>query len=260
MQTSTEDLSANITEPTPTEPTVTEPTATETDTNKKDQPCFVIYGFINREIVDSLIRYYANVTDKIISTYKDYDSNLFNVLTENGFLLILNDLDSVTNQRASELLYNRSAAEKAKELGYTHTIHMSSELYINDAALLRDTIKPLITTKMSSLCWFTDTISYVLNYVLSGPIVEVLNYYKLEKEEKDPRFVQQYTQEEYLGKTDLTFEDTTSKFNYSIKLLKDANITINWSRYPTDKFPEYTEVIESFYNIKEKHPKHDIKY
>jgi hypothetical protein len=113
---------------------------------------------------------------------------------------------------------------------------------------------------MSSLCWFIDTTSYVLNYVLSGPIVEVLKYYKLEKEENDPRFIQQFTQEEYLGKKNITFEDTTSKFNYSIKLLKDANIQINWTRYPIDKFPEYSEVIESFYNIKEKHPKHDIKY
>ena len=260
MQISTEDLSANISEPTVTEPKPTEPTPTETDTNIKDQPCFIIYGFLDREIVDSLVKYYANVNDKIVSTYKEYDSNLLNVLSENGFLLVLNDLDNFANQRDAELLYNRAAVEKAEELGYTHTIHMSSELYINDAALLRDTIKPLIKTKMSSLCWFIDTVNYVLNYVLSGPIVETLKFYKLEKEVNDPRFLQQFTQEEYLEKKDVIFEDTTSKFNYSIQVLKDANITINWSRYPIEKFPEYTEVIESFYNIKEKHPKHDIKY
>ena len=295
METSTEDLSANntesttteptttepttteetVTEPTTTEPTTTEPTTTEPTTtepttieptvteetvNKKVDPCFVIYGFIDRVIVDGLIKYYANVNDKIVSTYKDYDPNLINVLKDNGFIVVLNNIETNTQQRDSELLYNRAAAEKALELGYTHTIHMLSELYINDAALLRDTVTPLIQRKMSSLCWFMDTTSYILNYVLAGPIVEVLKYYKLEKEENDPRFVQQFTQENYLEKRDVVFEDTTSKFNYSIKLLKDANITINWTRYPIDKFSEYTEVIESFYNIKVKHPKHDIKY
>lgn len=231
-----------------------------TDLSGNINPCYIIYGFLCEEIVTGLINCYSNISDKIVSTYKGYDSSLFQRLNDNGFTVLLNDLEIYSDPTNAEINQNRTGVQKATELGYTHTIHMNAELAVNDAILLRDTIKPLIETKMSSLAWFVDTNQYILNYLISGPVTELSIFYGSDKDVNDPRYVQEFTQEIYFNKNDLTFEDTTDKFNYSIQQLKDNSIEITWIRYPISEYPQYPEIINFFYYIKDNYQNLDIKY
>jgi hypothetical protein len=250
----TNDLSANeITEPVATD--ISSNVVTEHVTTNKLNSSYIIYGVLSNEIVTGLVKSYSNISDKIVSTYKAYDSHLYSTLYENGFKVVLNDLEIYTDPTNAEITQNRSGIEKAIELGYTHTIHMNSELEVNDAVLLKNTLTPLIENKMSSIAWFVDTTKYILNYVLSGPVADLSKFYGTDKPLNDPRFIQTFTQEIYFDKTNLTFEDTKDHFNYSIQILKDSNIKITWIRYP-----ENGEVIDSFYNIKSNYKNLDIKY
>lgn len=220
-----------------------------------EDTCFVIFGLLEDIYVDQLINCYADIKDKIISTWKDQDPTLLKILEENGFVIVLNDYPEIKISTHFQIVHNTNGCKKAIELGYKYTINMRTDLIPSNAITIKKVLRSLIETKLSSLAWFGHNGGYILNHFICGPCEEVIKFYGTNEKSSIGIPSEIFMQERYFGKENITFEETQHKFNYCIKALKDNNITFFWIKYPN-----HPEIVDHFLNIQKNYPHHYINY
>lgn len=178
----------------------------------KNEFCFVITGLLKSEYILDLIKTYSGVENKIISTWKDQNVEYINLLKENGFLIVLNDLPKYDNHSFQQIqtIYQNTTIEsgcmKALELGFEYVIRMRTDVTCNDIKLFRNILSEFDRSKISVFSAIDYGYSfYFLDLMLAGKISNILRMVSPEVSNKDERFVEKIWMDNYTGEniTDL---------------------------------------------------------
>lgn len=156
-------------------------------------------------------------------------------LRDNGFIIQLNDYPSYRNCTNYQTVCIREGCLLAKKLGFKHVIRMRTDLICNDTIKFMECIKHLYTEKITVLGFINLTSFYIIDFFIAGETDEMILIFNKEQKVEDKRFVEQYWMEEYLGKSNLSFDDLKQKLHTCLDILQDNNIDMeliskNWGK------------------------------
>lgn len=211
-----------------------------------DKTCVIITGLIKYEYISLLIDTYKNIKDKIISTWIDQDKYLLDILSDNGFILVLNNYPINKNSTNYQIKCILNGCLKAKDMGYEYIIRMRTDINCNNFIKFREIIYDLYKYKITFFyCIFYPPFKfYFLDVMIAGNINELLIMFKNEKEIYDDRYTELYLMENYIYNKEsnivninylkykqdinIKYQIFTKHFNLCHKICLDNNIKMFW--------------------------------
>jgi hypothetical protein len=193
-----------------------------------DNTCILITGLIKYEYISLLIDTYINIKHKIISTWNDQDKKLLDILSDNGFTLVLNNYPINKNSANYQIRCILNGCLKAKDMGYKYIIRMRTDINCNNFKKFIEIIYDLYINKITFFyCIFYPPFKfYFLDVMIAGDINEILKMVKNEKEIYDDRYIELYLMETYIYQQ----ENNINSYNKNINFLRyqdDINIKYN---------------------------------
>lgn len=215
---------------------------------------FLLTGLINEYYVSQIINTYKYINNKIISTWKDSDPKLLELLIQNNFILVLNDKPEYECSANYILTHVKNGCIKAQSLNCDYIIQIRTDLIPNDIELFYNYCTQQINhNKFCALGWYSHDCGYILNHFLFGNIEKMLKMFHEPKVENDLRFSEKFFQETYFNMENVTFNMAKIEFKFIIKELYDNNISFKWLKYPN-----HPELVKHF--LDEKSCIHKILY
>lgn len=202
----------------------------------------LITGMLNEyHMVVKLVQSYTDVKTKIISTWKYTNPNFIEVLTEEGFICILNDPPPYIHTINMQQVAIRSGLLKAKEMGFKYCIRTRTDIYPNNYELFCEKTRPLYTDKITV---FTHFFGHICDFVIMGLIDEMLLLFAHQLD-SGCATNEVFIMEKYTGKENLTKEDCTKYVNYCLDICRENNIKHSWLRvgFPKEYMKAYPYII-----------------
>ena len=193
----------------------------------------VITGIIDTNI-DILLNTYKSYNNKIISTWNNQNKDYIKILEENNFIIVLNDYPVNNNSTNYQIKASHAGCLKAKELGFEYVIRMRSDVNCNNFNLFIESLYNSNFFNKEKLISFsgmkyhgnpTDTRVCIMDNMIGGYINNMIEFYGTLQESGDNRFPEEYLQENYLKKNNITTIDILNKFNFCYDICKNNNIT-----------------------------------
>lgn len=200
-----------------------------------DDTCVIITGLVLDEYVDSLIKTYEKVENKIVVTWKDQNPHLLNKLKNNGFIILQNDYP---DKRCSVNYQTRSIYSgimTAKELGFKYVIRMRTDVFCNNFLSLMKKIRHLYIKNFTCICGQGySNIDYFNDFCMASSIEDFMKMFYKEQTEEDNRYPELFWMETYFDRVNITPQDLKQNFNYFIQILEDNDIKMHWIKKKCD--------------------------
>jgi hypothetical protein len=190
----------------------------------------VITGLLNQIFTDNLIRSYSNVKNKIISTWNDAEPSLIKQLEDAGFVIKLNEYPFLKNSTNLQIANIRGGLSIAKDCGFQYIIRTRTDIFPENMTKYMELTRQMYSSRITFLCGIETEHTYFADFIVAGPIDEILRFYGKFQEPFDGRFVEKYLLETYLCCGGISMDKIRDNFNLSLKTCKENDVEFIWWR------------------------------
>lgn len=198
-----------------------------------DDTVTIITGKLIEICIDHLISSYINVKHKIISTWKDEDSSLLELLSSNGFTIVLNEYPEYKNTYNYQILCIRAGLLKAQEMGFKYAVRSRTDIFPNNQLKFIDITRHLYNEKITVIAGIKGDYpndDCILDLIISGHINEMLNFYSKLQLQNDSRSPEQFLLETYFNQAKIKINLLNTKLNSCLNLCRENKIEFTWYR------------------------------
>ena len=198
-----------------------------------DNTITIITGLLNEICVDHLINSYADVKHKLVSTWNNQENSLLNLLSENGFIIVLNEYPEHKNTGNYQIICIQSALLKAYELNFKYVIRSRVDIFPNNQLKFINITRHLYIEKITVLSAVigSNPNDYVfLDFIVMGDINELLIFYSKLQEPYDTCNIERFLLKTYFNQLNITIDLFNLKLNSCLKICEKNKIEFRWYR------------------------------
>jgi hypothetical protein len=187
-------------------------------------------GKIYTSAFDSFLEQTKNIEHKFASIWENEEPIYKIKLLEHNFTVIENRIDQ-------QLLYTPASIsivngfQRIKEEGFDVVLKTRFDVISSDYTRYLDVLQKGDRDKINVLSGIHTDILYFLEIMAYGTIENMCKFYTLH-EKSDPRCPEVFAMETYSGKQNLSKEDISSIFTFSLPACREKNIEFIWYRPP----------------------------
>tara|TARA_B100001769_G_scaffold140739_1_gene110198 strand:+ start:489 stop:1175 length:687 start_codon:yes stop_codon:yes gene_type:complete len=204
----------------------------------------LITGQLNANFTDRLIESYKNVSNKLISTWKDTPSELIEKLKKDNFIILLNDEESLKNDQHKhnrQLLPIRNGILEAEKLGFKYVMRTRTDIFSNDFDKYLMKTRSMYQNKLTAIAGINNVKAgvYFLDIIICGEISKMLSMFVL-KAPNNKKAYELYLIEMYTKKNKINAEELNQNFSFSLNTCLENEIEFIWVRDGKWKTPKRT--------------------
>jgi hypothetical protein len=191
----------------------------------------------NYFIVQNIIQIYKDIkNDVIISTWVNEDTRLIDILKENGFNILLNELPEYLgiNNCNLQTISTQKGIFNFLESDYTHVLKMRTDMIPRNldytsysVNIFIDILKSISITDLVFLCWFDKyDKDYLCDFFSFGPIDKSYKFWNVFQKLDDNYSPEHFLTYMYTGLDDPKYHEIKNIFKFSINELEKNNIKL----------------------------------
>lgn len=205
-----------------------------------DDTITIITGLLNDIFVPRLIYSYKDIPHKLISTWKDQDPALLSDLSENGFIIILNEYPEHKCSTNYQVVPTKKGLEYALEQQFSYVCHTRTDVFLLNHRTFLNATRELYTEKITVICGIDTDIVYHLDIITVGHIYNLLKFYNALQEPDDERPVELFLLENYNESSNITRDTIKVNMHFCLDICRNNTIEIIWYRDEMWKDPSRT--------------------
>lgn len=212
----------------------------------------VITGLVKDVYINDLIESYKDIRNKLLSTWKDTNSEVLHKFEQNGFLIVVSERPILDNSVNYQTVLAQNGILKARELGFQYVCRSRTDVFPQNHLVFLEKTRELYKENITVLCGVElFHIHYFLDIIVCGKIENMLLFFCGVKQKGDTN-PERFWLDNYAKEPIHTKEDVKRHLNFANKICKENNIEIIWYRpYDCISFPRtipYTKVISEYCN------------
>lgn len=194
----------------------------------------VITGILKPIYVIHLVQAYIHTKHKLISTWKDEDPNLLNILDKSGFIVVLSEKPAHMTSYNAQAVTSVAGISRAAELGFTHVCRTRTDVFPTNHEYFLHCTRDLYISKVMAICGVRD---WFLDIIMMGPTSEMLKAFSGLEMPGDNRSPEQIILENLYAGTFSGKDKIQSILNFCLPICKEKGIEVIWYRPPIWKNP-----------------------
>jgi len=189
----------------------------------------VITGVLKPIYTIHLIKAYSNTKHKLISTWKDEDPNLLNILDKSGFIIVLSERPLHMTSYNAQAVTSIAGIMKAAELGFSHVCRSRTDVFPTNHEYFLQCTDNLYNSKVMAICGVRD---WFLDIIMVGPTSQIIKGFNYIQVPEDKRFPEQIILQNLYGGKFNEKDKIRSILNFCLPICKEKGIEIIWYRPP----------------------------
>ena len=189
----------------------------------------VITGILKPISVIHLVQAYSHTQHKLISTWKDEDPNLLNILDKSGFIIVLSEKPANMTSYNAQAVTAIAGIIKAEQLGFTHVCRTRTDVFPSNHEYFLHCTYNLYSSKVMAICGIFD---WFLDIIMVGPINKMIKAFSHLQVPGDDSCPEQIIIDNLYDGTCNEKGDKRSILNFCLPICKEKGLEIIWYRPP----------------------------
>ena len=187
----------------------------------------VITGILKPIYVIHLVQAYTHTKHKLVSTWKDEDPNLLNILDKSGFIIVLSERPTHMTSYNAQAVTSTAGIMKAEQLGFTHVCRTRTDVFPTNHEYFLHCTHNLYVSKVMAICGIFD---WFLDIIMIGPTSEMIKAFSHLQLPNDDRCPEHIIMDNLYDRTCNEKEEKRSILNFCLPICKEKGLEIIWYR------------------------------